>query len=507
MELTINNGSKAAPDDVLGVLRESTPFGGAPDELLRKIAAIARRAQYAAGRAHLQRRRGGRRHLRRGERPDRAHLHLGGRCARAAQAHDARAACSAGRGSCSASTQRLATVTALEPAELIRIDTEALVKVLEAEPAPANAVMEPVRVDDRARVHACRSSSRRCAGSPASRSPRRCRASSSRCTARAVAEEPAAVPDADRASRCFLGSWYLTVEVWKLPRFREMPGITDGGEGVAEPQPGLRALDLHARSTTRTSGSRSGASRRRSSSPPCSACRSACFLGWSRKFKEYVFPVFETAAADPDPRLGAAGDRDVHRDRVGGDLPRLPRLVLRHRAEHHARRASRSTSRTCAPRTASARASGRCSATSSCRARCRSSSPACRSRSACPGSRWSRPRWCRASTASGYVINTSYMMVRYPTIVIGMITLGVRRLRDERPGADRRRLHDAVARARARALGALTMDMRAAGPSGSPGDPRPRSGSTTSSRSTTPKGRRSWPWTTARSTSRPARSA
>jgi hypothetical protein len=24
----------------------------------------------------------------------------------------------------------------------------------------------------------------------------------------------------------FLGFWYLSVEVWKLPRFREMPGIT-----------------------------------------------------------------------------------------------------------------------------------------------------------------------------------------------------------------------------------------------------------------------------------------
>ena len=62
------------------------------------------------------------------------------------------------------------------------------------------------------------------------------------------------------------------------------------------------------------------------------------FLGWSKKFKEYVFPVFETAAADPDPRLGAARDRDVQGYRVAGDLPDLPGLVLRHRAQHHARR-------------------------------------------------------------------------------------------------------------------------------------------------------------------------
>ena len=61
----------------------------------------------------------------------------------------------------------------------------------------------------------------------------------------------------------------------------------------------------------------------------------------------------------------------------------------------------------------------------------------------------------------GYVINTSYMMVRYPTIVIGMITLGVVGYVDERDGAHRRRLPDAVARARARARRALTMDMQA----------------------------------------------
>ena len=26
----------------------------------------------------------------------------------------------------------------------------------------------------------------------------------------------------------FLGFWYLAVEVWKLPRFAEMPGLTHG---------------------------------------------------------------------------------------------------------------------------------------------------------------------------------------------------------------------------------------------------------------------------------------
>ena len=38
------------------------------------------------------------------------------------------------------------------------------------------------------------------------------------------------------------------------------------------------------------------------------------FLGWSKRFKQYVFPVFETAASDPAAGLGAARDRDVLAD-------------------------------------------------------------------------------------------------------------------------------------------------------------------------------------------------
>ena len=112
-------------------------------------------------------------------------------------------------------------------------------------------------------------------------------------------------------------------------------------------------------------------------------------------------PGVRDAAADPDPRLGAARDRDVHRHRVGGRVPRVPRRVLRHRAQHHARR--RVDRRVVRPRRVTASGAEQVAGVPprrSCRARCRSSSPGCRSRSACRGSRWSPPRWCPASTAS-----------------------------------------------------------------------------------------------------------
>ena len=79
----------------------------------------------------------------------------------------------------------------------------------------------------------------------------------------------------------------------------------------------------------------------------------------------------------------------------------------------------------CAPRIASAQADGRCSAMSSCPG-------------ALPfiftglqisiGVSWFSlvaAEMVSGQYGLGYVINTSYTMVRYPTIVIGMITLGV----------------------------------------------------------------------------------
>src|SRR4030088_1339624 len=35
----------------------------------------------------------------------------------------------------------------------------------------------------------------------------------------------------------FLGFWYLAVEVWKLPRFREMPGLTSVVKEWFSPSP------------------------------------------------------------------------------------------------------------------------------------------------------------------------------------------------------------------------------------------------------------------------------
>jgi NitT/TauT family transport system permease protein len=90
----------------------------------------------------------------------------------------------------------------------------------------------------------------------------------------------------------FLGFWYLAVEVWKLPRFSQMPGPTtvltewlsrDPTYGLSIYSPeyyghiwfSLRRVSIAFILATLT------------------GVPLGLFLGWSQTFKEYVFPVFE----------------------------------------------------------------------------------------------------------------------------------------------------------------------------------------------------------------------
>ena len=158
-------------DDAVAALRASTPFRDVP-ELLARIAAIAR-PRATAPAADLPRRRPGRRHLRRGLGPRGPRVQARGRRARAAEAHDARRRVRLG-GLLLGQTKRLATVTATEPTEVLRIDTEALVAC--SSPSRWRAVASWSASSDDPASSPCRRCSRRCGGFPG-RSPRRCRAS------------------------------------------------------------------------------------------------------------------------------------------------------------------------------------------------------------------------------------------------------------------------------------------------------------------------------------------
>jgi ABC-type nitrate/sulfonate/bicarbonate transport system permease component len=90
----------------------------------------------------------------------------------------------------------------------------------------------------------------------------------------------------------FLGFWYLAVEVWKLPRFSEMPGLTTVvTEWLSrDPVYGLSIYTgeyyehiwVSVRRVTIAFALATGF-----------GIPLGLFLGWSRPVKEYVFPVFE----------------------------------------------------------------------------------------------------------------------------------------------------------------------------------------------------------------------
>lgn len=95
-----------------------------------------------------------------------------------------------------------------------------------------------------------------------------------------------------------LGIWYLTVEVWKLPRFEDMPGLTTVFTELFSRNP-VYGLSVY----TPEYYDHILASVRRVTIAFLLATGLGVplglFLGWSKTFREYVFPLFETLRPIP----------------------------------------------------------------------------------------------------------------------------------------------------------------------------------------------------------------
>ncbi|MGH8729263.1 MAG: ABC transporter permease subunit [Burkholderiales bacterium] len=220
----------------------------------------------------------------------------------------------------------------------------------------------------------------------------------------------------------FLGFWYLAVEVLRLPRFQDMPGLTTVvKEWVSkDPTYGLSLYTAEYYQHIWVSVRRVGIAFLLATALGVTL---GLFLGWSKTFRDYVFPVFETLR--PIPILAW-----VPLSIIMFTGTETPVIFLTFLASFFA--------------TALNTMLGVESIDESY------------TRAAyCLGaSRWQTFRqvivpgampfiftglqisvgvaWFSLVAAEmvsgqfglGYVINTSYTMVRYPTIVIGMITLG-----------------------------------------------------------------------------------
>jgi sulfonate transport system permease protein len=95
-----------------------------------------------------------------------------------------------------------------------------------------------------------------------------------------------------------LSTWYFTVEVWKLPRFREMPGLTTVVQEWLNRDPAY-GLSIY----TPEYYQHIWVSLRRIAIAFVLATGlgvpMGLFLGWSKTFREYVFPIFETLRPIP----------------------------------------------------------------------------------------------------------------------------------------------------------------------------------------------------------------
>jgi ABC-type nitrate/sulfonate/bicarbonate transport system permease component/CRP-like cAMP-binding protein len=278
-----------AADDARAVLRESAPFGDASEALLARIAAIARPARYAAGaRIYTA-----------GETADDIFVMVSGRAehvftpevgAREALKRVARADVFGWAGLLLGQTRRLATVSATEAVEVLRIDTEALLRLLESEPPEGGRVMERFATLIRREfaVPALLGQVRRLSG-PVTEEMSRVSLTMYRLSLWLKSPRPYLMLV---GFALFLGLWDLTVEAWKLPRFSQMPGLTSVVQEWLSPNP-VYGLSFYTAEYYQHIGMSVWRVTQAFFLATLLGVPFGLFLGWSRRFKEYVFPVFE----------------------------------------------------------------------------------------------------------------------------------------------------------------------------------------------------------------------
>lgn len=220
-----------------------------------------------------------------------------------------------------------------------------------------------------------------------------------------------------------LGFWHFTVSVWKLPRFQDMPGLTVVVKELFSKDPtyGLSIFTPEYYEHIWVSVRRVGIAFLLAT---VLGVPLGLFLGWSRTFREFVFPVFETLR--PIPILAW-----VPLAILMFSGTETPVIFLTFLASFFA--TALNTMLGVESIDESYSRAAYCLGASKWQVFREIIAPG-----AMPfiftglqisvGVAWFSlvaGEMVSGQFGLGYVINTSYTMVRYPTIIIGMITLGV----------------------------------------------------------------------------------
>ncbi len=199
--------------------------------------------------------------------------------------------------------KRLARTMCLERTELVAIDGGALIGLFKANPAVGDVVMsrfatmitKEFTVSDTvaARVHGA--------------TPAKAATSSDPSAASGMALTMFRISQWISSPKPYLmllgfalmlGLWYLSVEIWRWPRFRDMPGLTAVIKEWMSPDPayGLSIFTPEYYQHIWVSVRRVAIAFVLATALGVPL---GLFLGWSKSFREYVFPVFETLRPIP----------------------------------------------------------------------------------------------------------------------------------------------------------------------------------------------------------------
>ena len=269
-------------------LKRAMPFQVVNDSVLADIAALARRATYGAGEVIY----------RAGDPADDVYIVVAGSVEHALEpSAKARSPVKiVGPGEVFGwaallmnQPRRLATTTALESTAVIRLDGAALVKAFESDPDSGDVIMSrfATMINRDFTVPESIAVVRRV---PRPGAPRTAAAMLRLAEWRRSLRSYVALAFVGYA--LLFGFWYFAVEVWKLPRFSEMPGLTAVVREWFSKNP-TYGLSIY----TPAYYEHIGVSLRRITIAFALATAAGValglFLGWSERFKGYVFPVFE----------------------------------------------------------------------------------------------------------------------------------------------------------------------------------------------------------------------